>query len=684
LGESTTFFFKRYIPVSHSVQGEAQRSRSISITTFLFVALCASLRSLCETAFNFFLKTKNLSFLLLKKRLFPHLKKRYLAPCMSDIIKLLPEHVANQIAAGEVIQRPASVVKELLENAIDAGGTQITLIIKEGGRTLIQVIDNGKGMSASDARMCWERHATSKIGTAEDIFDIRTMGFRGEALASIASVAQVELRTKRDEDTVATLIQIEASEVKKQEAVAGTTGTSITVKNLFYNIPARRNFLKSNPVETRHIIDEFLRVALARPDIGLTMHNNDAEVYNLPKGDLQKRIQDVFGYKSPEQVLPADEETSIIGVSGFIGKPENAKKTRGEQYFFVNKRFIKDAYLNHAVLSCYENLMPKDQFPFYVLHLEIDPAQIDVNVHPTKTEIKFEDERSIYQIVRAVAKKAIGQYYHVPTYEPASDDGFLNLSRFDRSLSNAQVGTKSSDPFTQNTFSKPAEKQDWQELFSVMNKQKDVVGKSFGQPRNEESRQTIMPSEVITRQVMQVHQSLIIAQIKSGILLVDQQAAHERVLYEKYLIALDQNPVASQQKLFPKTVILQPADEQLLTEMMTEIRALGFDINSFGKHTFAVNGVPAELNHYNEQDLIMQLIEGYKNQQGAALNKQEKVARVLAKRASTKSGTTLNNEEMNMLIDELFACKEPNYAPDGKVCLTTLNMQQLLELLNAK
>jgi DNA mismatch repair protein MutL len=604
---------------------------------------------------------------------------------MSDIIKLLPDHVANQIAAGEVIQRPASVVKELLENAIDAGSTDITLVIKEGGKTFIQVIDNGKGMSPSDARMCWERHATSKIAAAEDIYNVKTMGFRGEALASIASVAQVEMKTKREEDSVGTLILIEASEVKKQESFAGNTGTSFTIKNLFYNIPARRNFLKSNPVETRHIMDEFLRVALANPEIALSMYNNDADVYLLPKGDLQKRIQDIFGYKSPEQILPANEETSIINVHGFIGKPENAKKTRGEQYFFVNKRFIKDAYLNHAVTSCYENLMPKDQYPFYVLHIDIDPAQIDVNVHPTKTEIKFEDERSVYQIVRAVAKKAIGQHYHTPTYEPASEDTFLNLTRPDAPLTFASTPERrGSDPYTKNTFTKPAEKQDWQELFNVINKKGDVVGKQFAPKRNEELRQATLTPEVVTRQVMQVHQSLIISQIKSGILLIDQQAAHERVLYEKYLIALENNPVASQQKLFPKTILLQPADEQLLLEMMQEIRALGFDINEFGKHTFAVNGVPAELNHYNEQDLIIQLIEGYKNQSSTALNKKEKVARTLAKRAATKTGTSLNQEEMNMLIDELFACKEPNYAPDGKVCLTTLSLQQLFEILGKK
>lgn len=606
---------------------------------------------------------------------------------MSDIIKLLPEHVANQIAAGEVIQRPASVVKELLENAIDAGGTDIKLLIREGGKTYIQVIDNGKGMSPSDARMCWERHATSKIAAAEDIYNIRTMGFRGEALASIASVAQVELKTKRSEDKVGTLIIIEASEVKKQDSFAGNTGTSLTIKNLFYNIPARRNFLKSNPVETRHIIDEFLRVALANPEIALSMYNNDQDVYILPAGDLGKRIRDVFGYKSPEQIIPADEATTIVNINGFVGKPEYAKKTRGEQYFFVNKRFIKDPYLNHAVTSCYENLMSKDQYPFYVLHIDIDPAQIDVNVHPTKTEIKFEDERSVYQIVKAVAKKAIGQHYHVPTYEPASDDTFLNLKGTpvqSSSPSQPSTGYKQSDPFSKNTFSKPAVKTDWEELFSVMNKGQDVVGRSFAPARHEAEQMKIMAEEKSGRNIIQVHQSLIISQIKSGILLIDQQAAHERILFEKYMLALEQNPIVSQQKLFPKTILLQPADEQLLKEMMTEIRALGFDINEFGKHTFAVNGVPAELNNYNEQDLIIQLLEGYKQQASASLNKKEKVARSLAKRASIKAGTTLGMEEMNTLIDELFACAEPNYTPDGKVCLTTLSLQQLFDLMGKK
>jgi DNA mismatch repair protein MutL len=606
---------------------------------------------------------------------------------MSDIIKLLPEHVANQIAAGEVIQRPASVVKELLENAIDAGSTDIKLLIKEGGKTFIQVIDNGKGMSPSDARMCWERHATSKIAAAEDIYNIRTMGFRGEALASIASVAQVELKTKREEDSVGTQIVIEGSEVKKQESFAGNTGTSLTIKNLFYNIPARRNFLKSNPVETRHIIDEFLRVALANPEIGLSMYNNDSEVYTLPAGDLEKRIKEVFRYKSPESVLPADEATTIININGFIGKPEFAKKTRGEQFFFVNKRYIKDAYLNHAVTSCFENLITKEQFPFYVLHIDIDPAQIDVNVHPTKTEIKFEDERSVYQIVKAVAKKAIGQHYHVPTYEPASDDTFLNLTRPDSPLNHkSQPSTehRQSDPFTKNTFSKPAIKTDWEELFGVMNKNKDVVGKHFASGRHEAEQLKIVAEEKVSRNIIQVHQSVIISQIKSGILLVDQQAAHERILFEKYMIALEQNPIVSQQKLFPKTVLLQPADEQLLKEMMTEIRALGFDINEFGKHTFAVNGVPAELNNYNEQDLVTQLIEGYKQQASASLNKKEKVARTLAKKAAMKSGTTLTIDEMSKLIDELFACKEPNYTPDGKVCLSTISTQQLFDLIGKK
>lgn len=612
---------------------------------------------------------------------------------MSDVIKLLPDHVANQIAAGEVIQRPASVVKELLDNAIDAEATLIQLMIKEGGKVLIQVIDNGKGMSPTDARMCWERHATSKITQTEDIYHIKTNGFRGEALASVASVAQVELKTKNAQDAIGTLILIEGSEVKKQEGVACNQGTSVVVKNLFYNIPARRNFLKSNPVETRHIFDEFTRAALAHPEIAFNLHNNNEEVYNLRGGDLPQRIEQIFGYKIGDHLLTAYEETTIATIKGYVGKPEHAKKTRGEQFFFVNNRFIKDAYLNHAVMSCYENLISKEQFPFYVICIDIDPTQIDVNVHPTKTEIKFEDERSLYQILRAVCKKAIGEHYHVPTYVPSNDDSFLNLgSRFTptQTPSNYQPNSESPhvtnpnasggfnnnrDSFTVNR----TQNKDWQELFGILEK-KDTIGdvgpKRFNKTLDELALEEEQNS---ARHFTQIHGTFILSQIKSGVMLIDMQAAHERVLYEKYMQALLNQPMATQQKLFPKTITLNAADAMLLNDLLADIRALGFDVNDLGGNTFSINGVPAELNHYNEQHLIDEVLENYKKQSGST--KHQNIARILAQRASVKPGTRLSVEEMNTLVDELFACAENKLSPSGKSCFKTLNLDEIYKLI---
>jgi DNA mismatch repair protein MutL len=602
---------------------------------------------------------------------------------MSDIIKLLPDHVANQIAAGEVIQRPASVVKELLENSIDAGSKAISLIIRDGGKTFIQVIDNGKGMSLTDARMCWERHATSKITAAEDIYTIKTMGFRGEALASIASVAQVELKTKKADDKLGTLILIEATEVKKQEAISFQQGTSITVKNLFFNIPARRNFLKSNPVESRHIIDEFTRIALANPQIEMSMFNNEDEVFVLKSGNHQQRISELFGVKMDEHILAVDEQTTIINVHGFVGKPEFSKKSRGEQFFFVNKRFIKEAYLNHAVVNSYENLITKDQFPFYVLYIEIDPAQIDVNIHPTKTEIKFEDERSIYQIIRAVTKKSLGQYHHVPNFEPASEDTFLNLSITSKQQSDERISSSKINPFKENnTFNKPATKNDWQQLFDVM-KPKETVGTMSSFERKNEEQISFVEPQQQSKNIFQLHNIFIVSQIKNGIVLVDQQKAHERILYEKYLDALDRKTISSQQKLFPKTVTLNSSDEILLKDILPEIRLLGFDINELGKNTFVVNGVPAELNHHDEQGLVEYILENYK-QQTSQSDKKEKIARTLAKRVSVKSGTTLSEEEMSVLMDELFACKIPDYSPDGNVCIIKLSVEDLFRMFEKK
>lgn len=600
---------------------------------------------------------------------------------MSDIIKLLPDHVANQIAAGEVIQRPASVVKELLENSVDAGSTSIQLFIKEGGRALIQIIDNGKGMSPTDARMCWERHATSKISRAEDIFGVRTMGFRGEALASIASVSMVEMKTRRKEDEVATLIHIESTEVKSQQPTAAPAGTGITVKNLFYNIPARRNFLKSDAVETRHIIDEFIRVALANPAIEMSLYNNDNEVYRLKSGDEALRIHELFGYNVSTQLLAIHETTTIVNVSGYVGKPEMAKRTRGEQYFFVNRRFIKDAYLNHALTSCYEQLISKEQYPFYVVYIEIDPSQIDINVHPTKTEIKFEDERSVYQIIKAVTKKALGEHYHIPTYEPQSNDSFLQFNPSSKIIDTPSAHTTpdytSRSQFTPNRTNSD----DWKELFSVIEKKRETIGDIPVYTQQAHTHNA--PFEDTTRHIVQIHHALIISQIKTGLLIIDQQAAHERILYERYLHALNENPIASQQKLFPKSIHLSSQDEALMQAMMTEIRKLGFDISELGKHTYAINGVPAELTHQNEQELIEDLLEAFKKPTAHDEEKHHKIAKSLSRKAAIKSGTRLNNEEMTALIDELFACSTPYLSPDGKPCLKRMTLEEVFNLLKS-
>jgi DNA mismatch repair protein MutL len=601
---------------------------------------------------------------------------------MSDVIKLLPEHVANQIAAGEVIQRPASVVKELLDNAIDAGSSQIKIIIRDGGKTLIQVIDNGLGMSPTDARMCWERHATSKISSAEDIFQIKTMGFRGEALASIGSVAMVEMKTKREIDKLGTAIIIEGTQVISQLPAALPSGTSITVKNLFYNIPARRNFLKSDAVEMRHIIDEFTRTAIVHPETEMSLFHNDNEVYRLPSHSAAERLEAMFGYKLDKQLLELQEQTTIVNLTGFIGKPEFAKRTRGEQFIFVNNRYIKDAYLNHAVVSCYENLITKEQFPFYVLFIEIAPGEIDVNVHPTKTEIKFEDERSVYHIVKAVCKRALGTHFHIPQYTPESPDQFLNLSGNSERGSSYQT-TSRWEHADRQTFSKQHEQKDWQELFSVINK-KETIG-DLSKLRNQSTTiqpvESVISDEQTSRNMIQIHGSVIISQIKSGVLLIDQQSAHERILYEKYLQAIKDHPIASQQVLFPKTITLNAQDEQLLKDMIPHIRKLGFDVNELGKNTFVLNGLPAELQYQNEQELIEDMLDGVKKSASNEALINDRIARTLARRASVKSGTKLNEEEITSLIDALFACETPYLSPDGKPCLTKLSLEDLFKLI---
>ncbi|MEJ6981849.1 DNA mismatch repair endonuclease MutL [Pedobacter sp. P351] len=612
---------------------------------------------------------------------------------MSDIIQLLPDSVANQIAAGEVVQRPASAVKELIENAIDSGAGKIQLIIKDAGKSLIQVIDDGCGMSVTDARMCFERHATSKIRRAEDLFSIRTMGFRGEAMASIAAIAQVELKTRKHEDELGTSICIEGSEVIKQEPVSCPAGTSICIKNLFYNIPARRNFLKGNPVELRHIIDEFQRVAFSHPEIFFTFHHDANEIFHLPQASLKQRIVHIFGSSYNQKLVPVEENTSIIGLKGFIGKPEFAKKTRGEQYFFVNKRFIKDPYLNHAVSKAYEELLPDDSYPLYVLFIDIDPAKIDINVHPTKTEIKYQDEKSIYAIIRSAVKRSLGQYNITPTLDFNQETGFNNMITEKAHADIVPPAISFNPDF--NPFQ--AEKKQEREIpyMRSMGGDRQDVSKNWGSlydivktPVSEQQQFELEPENKDKailkhgeKQLFQLHNRYIISQIKSGFMLVDQQAAHERILYERFLQQLETHQGASQQSLFPQTVSLGAVDFELVKELLPDIQSLGFQVREFGKNTFIVEGIPADIgSNISEVEMLEHLLEGFKNNFSLLkLNKRDNLARTLAKNAAIKSGVNLSQAEMNNLIDQLFACQSPNISLYGKPVIITFTLEELIQ-----
>lgn len=605
---------------------------------------------------------------------------------MSDIIHLLPDSVANQIAAGEVIQRPASAVKELLENAIDAGASQIKLVLKDAGKALIQVIDNGKGMSETDARMCFERHATSKLRKAEDLFEIKTMGFRGEAMASIAAIAQVELKTKQAESSVGTLIEIEASELKKLEACSMSDGTQVSVKNLFYNIPARRNFLKSNSVEMRHIIDEFQRQALAHPEIFFSLHNDGTEMFHLPAANLKQRITAIFGNNYSERIVPVEESTDIIQINGFVGKPQFAKKTRGEQFFFVNKRFIKDPYLNHAVSNAFDELLNSDSYPLYVLYIEIDPKHIDVNVHPTKTEIKFDDEKLVYAIMRAAIKRSLGRYHVSPTIDFNTESSFSNLKPFDPKSDEIRIPTISVNPEF-NPFEKerkhsswsnginaiPRSTTGWEALYEIAKPEQQAQQMHLHAEMHDQN-----VGELKERSSFQIHQRYIVSPIKNGILLIDQQAAHERVLYERFLEMLNNQAGAIQQCLFPQSVSMNAADFELTKMLLPDLKTLGFDVQEFGKNTFVIHGIPAEINSTNEEQLLLGLLETFKQQSAIyKFEQKEQLARSMAKQSAIKHGKTLSADEMNHLIDELFACELPQASLSNKSTFVRLNLEDL-------
>lgn len=612
---------------------------------------------------------------------------------MSDIIQLLPDSVANQIAAGEVVQRPASAVKELLENAIDAGANKIQLILKDAGKALIQVIDNGCGMSIADARMCFERHATSKVRKAEDLFAIRTMGFRGEAMASIAAIAQVEMKTRRHEDELGTLIEIDGATITRQEPVATAEGTSICIKNLFFNTPARRNFLKSNPAEMRHIIDEFQRVSLANPAIAFSLHHDGMEIFRLPSSVLKQRIIHLFGNNYNERLIPVEEETTIINLKGFIGKPQYAKKTRGEQFFFVNNRFIRDAYLNHAVNKAYEELLTDDNFPLYVLFIDIDPAKIDVNVHPTKTEIKYLDEKSIYAIIHSAVKRSLGRFNISPSIDfdqESAFSGMISPKSLDEIIPPSISFNPDFNPFSNEEKEKVTERgfsgyssperreqstKNWGSLYEIA-EDKPAEQVTMELPGNG-PEDKYAP---VQKQLMQLHNKYIISQIKSGLMLIDQQAAHERILYERFSVHLEDRKGASQQSLFPQTVTLSTNDYELAKSLLDDIKSLGFEVREFGKNTLIIEGIPVDLgsNQINETQLFEHLIEGFKNsQQELKLDRRDALARSMARNSAIKSGVVLGQEEMNMLIEQLFACKAPNFSISGKPVIQTITLADL-------
>ena len=613
-----------------------------------------------------------------------------------DIIRLLPDNIANQIAAGEVIQRPASAVKELMENAIDSGATHIKLIIKVAGKNLIQVIDNGCGMSETDARMSFEKHATSKIRSAEDLFNIRTMGFRGEALASIAAIAQVELKTKQTGSQLGTCVEIEGMKVTRQEPCQTPDGTSIAIRNLFYNVPARRNFLKSDSVELKNIIDEFQRVALAHPKVGFQFYNNDYEMYHLKPGNQKQRIVAIFGDSYAEKIVPVEEKSYALHVYGFVGKPEFSKKTRGEQFIFVNNRFIKSAYLNHAVSMAFEQMMPKDQYPFFVLFLDIDPTKIDINVHPAKHEIKFEDEKLVYTFVNLGVKHSLGAYSVSPTLDFNQESHLTQGGAFDQQprtwleITQHAVGqTKEAKKFAPPSNFQPLSQREennlknWESAFdTVGNKQLKVPHEELSRvvPQKQSANDPQPEPELIKEAVPphQIQRRYIVSQIKSGFILIDQQAAHERVMFERYLKLIEKNRNESQRQLFPQSFELSAGDTQILLEILPEINNLGFDIQEFGKNSFVIHGFPADVLQGDERRMVEELIEQYKmNSSVTRLSKRESLAKSLAYSSAIKAGKVLSVEEMKALIDELFACQNPYTAPNGRFTFITINNDEL-------
>ncbi len=605
---------------------------------------------------------------------------------MPDIIKRLPDSVANQIAAGEVIQRPASVVKELMENAIDSGASNVRVIIKDAGRTLIQVVDDGCGMSPADAAMAFERHATSKIENADDLFAIRTLGFRGEALASIAAVAEVELKTRRKEDELGTVIRIYGSEAGGQEPVSCPTGSNFQVKNIFYNVPARRKFLKANSTEFRHIVGEFYRVVLTHPGLSFSLTHNNQEIYNLSPAQVKQRIINVFGKNLNQVLIPVHSETSIVTIHGYIGKPEAAKKTFGEQFFFVNNRYMRHPYFHKAVMEAYERVLPPETVPSYFLYLEADTESIDINIHPTKTEVKFEDETSIYRIIHASAREALGKHSLVPSLDfDRNGDIDIPVLRPDTPVSIPRENINPDyNPFEEEPGGKaapsggdssiPEGADRWEDLYRDL----ETAEKTITEALREGAGRLGEPSALL-----QFKRRYILLAVKSGLMVVDQKRAHERILYEQYLERLGKKEPVAQQELFPSRIQLGAGDHALLMELFNDICSLGFDIRDTGKHSVEIRGIPADLEMGDPEEWIKQFISDFQEKESdIKAEAGQRIATAMARSCSVRTGKVLKQEEMRSIMDRLFACSEPAITPDGEAVFRILPLEDIEKMFN--
>lgn len=622
---------------------------------------------------------------------------------MSDIIQLLPDHVANQIAAGEVVQRPASVVKELLENAIDAGASNIKLIIKDAGKTLIQVIDNGNGMSITDARLCFERHATSKIKNAQDLFNLNTKGFRGEAMASIAAIAHVELKTKQENQDIGTCLKIEGSKITSQEPDCPSKGTSVAVKNLFYNIPARRNFLKSDTIETRHIVNEFQRVALAHNDISFSMSHNKSEVYNLKSGNLKQRIVGVFGGKTNEKLVPINEDTDVIRIEGFVAKPEFAKKKRGEQFFFVNDRFIKSSYLHHAVSSAFDGLLGNGYHPSYFLYLSVPPESIDINIHPTKTEIKFDNEKILYAIIRATVKHGLGQYNVSPVLDfnrdasmdtPYALDGKEyssepqiaidpNFNPFKTETTGASSNTTiKTHTSTNSNFTTKSNLPEWETLYTGV--QNDTF-EMQSEPFQSELGLDLQEEDKATGKTFQIHKKYLLSTIKSGVVLIHQNLAHQRILYEEFLENITVKEAASQQLLFPVEISFSKEEIEVLRGLKLDLENTGFLFDKITDDSIIVKGIPTSITESQITIIIEQLLDDIREEvPESSFSQLDIISKSLSKSLAIKTGSKLSEKEQESLVFNLFACKEPSVSPYGRKVFETLTIGELDKVFNAK